>query len=97
MKKIIILTMLTVAATGAFAQQAQKKLPAKASLVLTDKEVSELYTKIDSLSKIALQSSLPSNFIQAFNARVIKALEPLSIQINSQLVADTVKQPKRRK
>lgn len=92
MKKTALLILAIGISTIALAQPPQKKLPPKVKIELSDIEVSALYAKIDSLqSLLVAKSSLPSEWIQAFNQRTNMALQSISRQVQAQLVTDTVK------
>jgi hypothetical protein len=95
MKKSILLTALIGLS---FAVSAQSKHIAPVNnITLTDQQLIAIEAKLDTLQQLILQTKQPSDFIQSLNIRTYSVFKPLWIQVQKQMVADTVKKPKNTK
>lgn len=80
-------TILTTIALGLFltikAQEPQKKLPTKVTIVLTDKQL----LRIDSAINVTASQIDSKSRTEVF----VRAFEPLYLQVQKQMVVDSVK------
>lgn len=88
--KRIITTLLTIASLSGFSQT--KHLPPTVTITLSDKQIIAISAKIDSLTMLLnATSTLPSNQVNQFNQRVNIAFQPMWVEVQKGMIADSVK------
>lgn len=93
MKKQIITTLLLIGAMGVSAQT--RRLPAKISIELSDKEYIDFARKVDSLIMLtANTSNAPSAFVHPFLQRFNDTWSAIDHKVALQMVIDTVNKKK---
>lgn len=83
MKHLAILALALTVSASASAQQPTKKLPAKVTLTLTDKQV----LKLDSVARV-INNAIDSKQTTAW---MLQGLQPIFQQVELQLVSDSGK------